>query len=420
MKQSVFFKTMLSVMAALPLLTACDSENAVTTNNQANNELKINVGIATPQRPSDVPAESRVINPTGATIYTWGSQSPEKDNPANFGANESIGIFLREKGTQNPYGFVTWDGNTPPNPQITGPYDNLEYKSVGNYRTGLQTWNYVPSVGKPAVPLPAGGLTGIESKLCAYYPYDPNVTYDGNEYNFTSSSFGAGSPYTLVPIGITGSPGKEVSSLGNPTGGWLIDSSTGIDYMYCPETGPVGAGSPTSGICAGLPMVNITFHHAQTCLRFKVSVPATFSGSAKITRFKVYGGFTMKSRVDIWTGDVTERVMPPTVPGGSIPATMDTIEVKASASSVLKTINTTTSYTPSYFCVPLNESVATNLNIEIDIDGHTYRATISSLVLKREWMYEIPLMLTDGHLVVHKVDIIPWTIDSSIPVTPLL
>lgn len=418
MKQSVFFKTMLSVMAALPLLTACDSENAVTTNNQANNELKINVGIATPQRPADVPAESRVVNPTGATIYTWGSQAPENVNPANFGANESIGIFLREKGTENPYGFITWDGSTPPVAQITGSYDNLEYKSVGNYRIGTQTWNFVPDT-RPAVPLPTGGLTGVEAKLCAYYPYDPSVTYDGNYYSYTSSAYGA-TPYVLVPTAITGSPGNEVSDLGNPTGGWLIDSSTGIDYMYCPETGPVGAGSPTSGICAELPMVNITFHHAQTCFRFKVSVPSTFSGSANITRFKVYGGFTMKSRVDIWTGNVTDRVMPPTVPGGSIPATMDTIEAKASASSVLKTINATTPYTPAYFCVPLNESVATNLYIEIDIDGHTYRATISSLVLKREWIYEIPLMLTDGHLVVNQVDIIPWTIDSSIPVTPLL
>lgn len=419
MKQSVFFKTMLSVMAALPLLTACDSENAVTTNNQANNELKINVGIATPQRPADVPAESRVVNPTGATIYTWGSQAPENVNPANFGANESIGIFLREQNTEDAYGFITWDGSTPPVAQITGPYDNLEYKSVGNYRTGNQIWNYVPSIGRPAVPLPAGGTTGVEARLCAYYPYDPNVTYDGNYYQYDSSPYN-NLPYTLVPQTVTGSPGNEVSDLGNPTGGWLIDSSTGIDYMYCPATGPVGAGSPTTGISASLPMVNITFHHAQTCLRFKVSVPSTFSGSANITRFKVHGGFAMKSRVDIWTGNVTDRIMPPTVPNGNIPANQDTIDAKVSANSVLKTINATTSYEPSYFCVPLNENVATNLYIAIDIDGHTYRATISSLVLKREWIYEIPLMLTDGHLVVNQVDIIPWTIDSSIPVTPLL
>lgn len=416
MKQSVFFKTMLSVMAALPLLTACDSENVVATNNQAKNELKINVGIATPQRPENIPAESRVVNPTGATIYTWGSAAPQNVNPANFGANESIGIFLRDVSTttEGPYGYITWDGATPPNPQITGPYDNLEYKSVGTYLTN-QTWNYVPVTGRPSVPLPVASPTGVDAKLCGYYPYDSSVTYDGYTYGYTSSAFASGTPYVLVPTSST-YVGNEVSDLGNPTGGWLIDSSTGIDYMYCKETGPIGG----SVLNASTPVADLTFHHAQTCLRFKVSVPSTFSGSVPVTRFKVFGGFTMKSRVDIWTGNVTDRIMPPTVPGGSIPATQDTIDVQASASSVLGTISATNSYETAYFCVPLNESIPTNLTIQIDINGHTYRATISSLTLLREWIYEIPLMLTDGHLVVHKVDIVPWTIDSSIPITPLL
>lgn len=402
MKQSVFFKTMLSVMAALPLLTACDSENAVTTNNQAKNELKINVGIATPQRPDNISPESRVVNPTGATIYKWGSAAPENENPANFGSAEHIGIFLRDAATEGPYGYITWDGATPPNAQITGPYDNLEYVSVGNYHS-TQVWNYVPMTGRPAIPLP----DNVYSKLCAYYPYDPNVTYDGNTYTFTSSAYGM-PPYTLVQGAATASPGNEVSDLLSGTAGWLIDSSTGIDYMYCPATGPVGG----TYIDGSLPLVNIKFHHAQTCLKFKISVPSTFSGSADITKFKVYGGFAMKSRVDIWTGNVTYRDMPS--------ATADTIDVQASASSVLKTINATTPYETAYFCVPLNESVPTNLSIEVTIDGHTYRATISALTLMREWIYEIPLMLTQGQLVVNQVEIIPWTINSSIPVTPLL
>lgn len=410
MKQSVFFKTMLSVMAALPLLTACDSEDVVATNNQAKNELKINVGIATPQRPENIPAESRVVNPTGATIYTWGSAAPQNVNPANFGANEHIGIFLREKTTEEPYAYITWDANTPPNAQISGAYDNLEYKSRGTYLTN-QDWVYLPVTSTPSVPLPAD----VDAKICGYYPYDPNVTYDGYSYGYTSSAYSAGPPYVLVPTTSTYN-GKEVSDLGNPTAGWLIDSSTGIDYMYCPATGSIGG----TALNASTPVADLTFHHAQTCLRFKVSVPSTFSGSVPVTRLKVFGGFAMKSRVDIWTGNVTDRIMPPTVPGGSIPATQDTIDVQASASSVLGTISATNSYETAYFCVPLNESIPTNLTIQMDIDGHTYRATISSLLLKREWIYEIPLMLTDGHLVVHKVDILPWTIDNSIPVTPLL
>ena len=400
MKQSVFFKTMFSVMAALPLLTACDSETVATTNGQAKNELKINVGIATPQKPDDVPTESRVVNPTGATIYKWGSAAPENENPANFGSAEHIGIFLRDAATEGPYGFITWDPT--PTAQITGPYDNLEYVSVGNYHTN-QVWNYVPITGRTAITLPEN----VYSKLCAYYPYDPNVTYDGNTYSYSSSAYGT-PPYTLVQGPSTGTPGNEVSDLLSGTAGWLIDSSTGIDYMYCPATGPVGG----MYIDGSLPLVNIKFHHAQTCLRFKVSVPSTFSGSADVTKFKVYGGFAMKSRVDIWTGNVTHRIMPS--------ATADTIDVQASASSVLKTINATTPYETAYFCVPLNESVPTNLSIEVTINGHTYRATISALTLKREWIYEIPLMLTQGQLVVNQVEIIPWTIDSSIPVTPLL
>lgn len=401
MKQSVFFKTMLSVMAALPLLTACDSENVVATNNQAKNELRVNVGIATPQRPDNISPESRVVNPTGATIYKWGSAAPENVNPANFGSGESIGIFLRDAATEGPYGFITWDGSGT-NAQITGPYDNLRYTSVGNYHS-TQVWNYVSAPGRPSVTLPEG----VYSQLCAYYPYDGSVTYDGNKYSYSSSPYGS-TPYTLIQGSIISSPGNEVSDLLSGNAGWLIDSSTGIDYMYCPATGPVGG----TYIDGNLPMVNIKFHHAQTCLKFKISVPSTFSGSANVTKFKVYGGFAMKSRVDIWTGNVTYRDMPS--------ATADTIDVQASASSVLKTINATTPYETAYFCVPLNESVPTNLSIEVTIDGHTYRATISALTLMREWIYEIPLMLTQGQLVVNQVEIIPWTINSSIPVTPLL
>ncbi len=133
----------------------------------------------------------------------------------------------------------------------------------------------------------------------------------------------------------------------------------------------------------------------------------------------------MKAYTDIWrastSGSSNYTVkMPDTYPGSGLPASADTIDVQASASSNLHVLTATSSYERAYFCVPVNETVPTNLTIECVIDGHTYRATISSLTLLREWIYEIPLMLTQGQLVVNQVTINPWTIDSSIPVTPLL
>ena len=413
MKQSVIFKSVLFAMVTLPLLTACtdDSNSSV---GKVSNELKINVGIATAQKPDGIPTTSRVVNPTGATIYTWGSVDPEKSNPTSFGSSESIGIFIRRAIDEGPYGFVTWNtsGGTPV-AEISGQYDNLKYTSVGNYHTN-QVWNYTTAPNRPTVLLPED----VDGKLCAYYPYDGTVTYDGNTYTYDASAYGS-APYTIDPSATTGTPGNPVSDRIPANGdGWYIDCSAGIDYMYCPETGPVG-GTYINGL---LPMVNIVMHHAQACLRFKVSVPPSFSGSATITKFKVYGGFAMKAYTDIWrSGSSNYTVkMPDTYPGSGIPASADTIDVQASASSNLHVLTATSSYEPAFFCVPVNETVPTNLTIECVIDSHTYRATISSLTLMREWIYEIPLMLTQGQLVVNQVTINPWTIDSSIPVTPLL
>lgn len=420
MKQSVIFKTVLFAMVTLPLLTACTDDSNSSVGN-VSNELKINVGIATAQKPEGIPTNSRVVNPKNATIYTWGSVDPEKTNPTSFPSDAHIGIFLRRAADEGPYGYVTWNtSGSNPVAQISGPYDNMRYTSRGDYHS-KQIWEYATAPGRPTVLLP----TGVYGKLCAYFPYDSisGLTYDGNSYNnIDASPYINGAPYTIDPTGAPSGTGRPaVSDLGNPGNGWLIDCSAGIDYMYCPAVGPVNG----QYIDADRPVVNILMHHAQACLRFKVSVPASFSGIAKITRLKVYGGFAMKAYTDIWSPSTPTQSnytvdMPETSPGSGQKATMDTIEVVANASSVLKTMTATSSYEAAFFCVPYNEAVPTNLYIECDIDGHTYRATISSITLLREWIYEIPLMLTDGQLIVNQVTINPWTIDSSIPVTPLL
>lgn len=419
MKQSVIFKSVLFAMVTLPLLTACTDDSGSSVGN-VSNELKINVGIATAQKPEGIPTNSRVVNPKYATIYTWGSADPEKTNPTTFASSDSIGIFLRRAFDEGPYGYITWS-NTTPDPtqavaEVSGPYDNLCYKSSGTYHT-TQVWNYRTAPERPTVLLPED----VDGLLCAYYPYDGTLTYDGNMYEYGTSSYVNGAPYTILKNNTISSPGNPVSDLIPENKGWLIDCSTGKDYMYCPATGPVGG----TYINGNLPLVNIVMHHAQACLRFKVSVPATFSGTAKITKLKVYGGFAMKAYTDIWRSSTPTNSnyiieMPETTPGSGTAATMDTIEVKADASAVLKSITASSSYEAAFFCVPVNEAVPTDLYIECVIDGHTYRATISSITLLREWIYEIPLMLTDGQLVVNQVTINPWTIDNSIPVTPLL
>jgi len=417
MKQSVIFKSVLFAMVTLPLLTACTDDSNSSVGN-VSNELKINVGIATPQKPDFVPAISRVNNPAGAIIYTWGTQAPETTNPTSFNTNESIGIFVRSTDPsstyESPYGFITWDLSAGPGlevPQITGAYDNLKYTSLGSREigTGTQLWNLVPST-----PIPTVFLSSQYARICAYYPYDASLYYDGNEYTYTCNPYGAGTgPYYLVPTP-TGNTGGSVSDYSVSGSGWYIDCSAGVDYMYAPNTGAKSGGD----VCSTSPLVDLTMHHAQTCLKFKVSVPNTFLGTAKITKFKVYGGFAMKAYTDIWDGTYT--VSMPTDLSTGLPATADTINVETSASSGLHTLSATSAYERAYFCVPYNESVPTTLHIECEIEGHTYHATISSLLLLREWIYEIPLMLTQGQLVVSSVDIIPWTINSSIPITPLL
>jgi hypothetical protein len=412
MKQSVIFKSVLFAMVSLPLLTACTDDSSSSVGN-VSNELKLNVGIATPQKPDFVPAISRVTNPTGATIYTWSTTPPYSTNPTSFASGTDIGIFVRRASDEGPYGFVTWNtSGATPVAQISGQYDNLKYTSTGSALNPPQIWNYSPTGSAPSVFLPGD----IDGKLCAYYPYDANLTYDGNSYTY-DATYGAGTgPYPLVVTSTVGTGQPAATDYFTPSSGWYIDCSAGIDYMYCPQVG--GVGSAGNVLNATYPLVNIVMHHAQACLKFKVSVPSTFSGTADLTKFKVYGGFAMKAYTDIWDPGTSSTsnytvVLPPG-------ATADTIKVEASGSAVLQTLSPTSAYECAYFCVPINEFVPTNLYIECDIDGHTYRATISSINLLREWIYEIPLILTQGQLVVNEVTINPWTINSSIPVTPLL
>lgn len=369
MKQFMINKVVLAAMAALPLFASCgtDEDSSGSENPKA---LKLHLGI-------DRSAKTRANNPTFANTYAWGSNT----NPSAFGGGETIGIYLRKASDHSAYGFVTTNTTVTPNVvQRSGPYDNIDYKSYG---TGAgQTWAVV-NANTPVIL-----DSKINGALCAYYPYDSKMEYDGNHYEYNDD-------FTAITNTIPTNPTDAATAM-------AINCSKGVDYMYATYNDCKPVGSALNG---DTPVLDITMHHAQAVLKVEVSVDPSFVGSANLTDLLVTGGFAMKGTTNITDGTLIP-IMPKTSTGAT--ATEDSIHVFTTDSSPLKTLNVNTSYVGQWFMLPINETVPKDLNFAVIVAGHSYTATVSQLMIKRGWIYDLKLQLTNKNLIIHGVVITPW------------
>lgn len=377
MKQFMINKMVLAAMAALPLFASCSSDEDTSSSGNPK-ELKVRVGIS-------AAAQTKANNPTAAAMYQWGSNT----NPAAFAGAETIGLFLRNSTTGKEYGFTTQNPTTLQY-ELTGPYDNIAYKSYG---TGTsQSWTLTNSVSSVIL------SSTVNGKVCAYYPYLSTRTFDGNTYTYDAFLARLTTPTT-----------------GNPSAtSMAINCAAGVDCMYAAYSDCAPVGSNLNG---DTPVLDIVMHHAQAVLKVSVEVASDFSGTADLTDIRIHGGFAMNGNVNITDGSLTPIL--PTISGTGTTASEDTIHVYNTDSSPLKTLSTSTKYNAQWFMVPISETVAKDLTFELKIAGHTYKATVSGLTIKRGWIYDVPLLVTNKSLIIHGVVIVPWE-TQNITVTPLL
>ena len=361
-----------SMVAVLSLFASCTNENAVDS--APANALKMNVFLRSGDQNSakSQTRGSYTYTPSVATKYSYYGN----DNPSYFSGNTSIGIFLRQaKADRDLYLFTTIDPNTKVT-TTSGPYDNIQYVSYGNYPN--QQW--LANNNNTSVLL----SDTINGQVCAYYPFHSNYTFDGNLYQ-SDRTFNTG--YTSV---------QKLP----------IDCTVGQDYMYS----KLSAASNGNALNGQNPVVSLHMLHAQAILKFTVSVPSDYSGNVSLTQFTVVGGFAMQGSLNITDGSYTVDMSP---------SGADTLVYKGQASGILATLSTSQSYTTSTFVLPKSESSATSLSVVAHIGGHDYTATISGLTLLRGYYYTIPLLLTNENLIVSQVDIEPWAY-TSVPTQPLI
>lgn len=373
MKQFMTNKMVLAAIVALPLFASCSSDEETSSSGNSK-ELKVHLGIA------QTVEDSRANNPASATMYQWGSNT----NPSAFGGAETIGLYVRNYSTGLEYGFTTQDPTTHVY-QTSGPYDNMDYKSYG---TGTsQAWSSTHSVVLSS---------NVNAKVCAYYPYLSTRSFDGNTYTYDQN-------LGRLTTATTGNPSATAMS---------IPCSAGVDYMYAAYTDCTPIGSSING---DTPVLDIHMHHAQAVLKISIEVAPDFAGTADLTEIRVHGGFAMNGSLNITDG--TYAPIMPT--NGGVPVAEDTIHVYHNDSSPLVKLNTTTKYTGQWFMLPISETVPKDVSFEVIIAGHTYKATLSQYTLKRGWIYDVPLLLTNKGLIIHGVVIIPWE-TQTVATTPLL
>ena len=373
MKQFMTNKMVLAAIAVLPLFASCSSDEDSSSSGKSK-ELTVHLGIA------QTVENTKANNPAAATMYQWGSNT----NPSAFGGAETIGLFVRNYSTGLEYGFTTKNPSTLQD-ELTGPYDNMDYKSYG---TGTsQAWTSTHSVVLSS---------NVNAKVCAYYPYLSTRSFDGNTYTYDAY-------LARQSTATTGNPSATAMS---------IACSSGVDYMYAAYADCVPVGSNING---DTPVLDIHMHHAQAVLKMSIEVSPDFSGTADLTDIRIHGGFAMNGTVNITDGSFTP-IMPK---NAGVPVAEDTIHVYHDDSSALKTLSTTTKYQGQWFMLPISETVPKDVTFEVKIAGHTYKATLSQYTLLRGWIYDIPLLLTNKGLIIHGVIIIPWE-TQSISTTPLL
>lgn len=361
-----------SIMAAMALFASCTNEDTVDTTPA--NALKLNVYLRSDNQSSakEQTRGSYTYTPSVATKYSYYGN----DNPSYFAGNTSVGIFLRQaKADKDLYLFSTIDPNTKVT-TTSGPYDNIQYISNGTYPN--QQW--IANNNNTSILL----SDSIDGQVCAYYPFHSNYTFDGNLYQ-SDRTFNTG--YTSV---------QKLP----------VDCTVGQDYMYS----KLATASNGNALNGQNPVVSLHMLHAQTILKFTVSVPSDYSGNVSLTQFTVVGGFGMQGTLNITDGSYTV----------DLPSSgTDTLVYKGQASGNLATLSTSQNYTTTTFVLPKSESTATSLSIVAHIGGHDYTATISDLTLLRGYFYTIPLLLTNKNLVMTGVDIQPWAY-TNVPSQPLI
>lgn len=394
-----FLPTFLLSMASLVAMTfaSCSSEDQNAATGDGNSSmLKIQVSMSdgtgvtqTPMGAKGATAvASRADNPSSASPYKYTpANNPSPAIPHYFWSGEDrLGIFVRKAvSPYDEYIFITKDevGNK----QRNQPIDNFRFYASGNYPQ--QLWMTYSSSEKPVLSSDLDGL------LCAYWPYEKTMTFNGNVYDYDDNG------NRILPPVNTNQPSVH---------SWTIDCTTGTDYMYC---GWVGYnGSTSTPLNSTHPTTNIEMKHAQCMIKFSLRVASDYIGSASLTDFRMIGGFAMHGTMDITDGSY---VPTPTKSGNQ-----DTVRYYHQDSSNLRTLNTNTNYADSVFCLPFSETQPTTLHFSAIIDGNTYSNDISSITLMRGYIYNVRLVLANNELIISGVTIKQWIPYSDIAETALL
>ena len=348
---------------ALPLLTACSSEEAgsvMETNPQA---LKVYVGInkahETGQRQQ--PAKSASFASRATTdASTWNQAVPyhvDKDeNPNMFALGETMGLFIRKAIDDSDYGQAM-------KTQLpAGTYDNVAYVAYGS--GSAQYW--APIKGGTTVILDKD-LNGVVS---AYYPYKPNMKFDeARKY--------------------------EVDCATNPE-----------DLLVCTK-------NVTTEVNGSKPNTEIHMSHVLTLLNINIKKQVGFTGNGNMTEFRIIGSFSKTGTIDLY--DVG-KVVPVSKNGDT--SGQDTIDVKNTDGSTLMTLsqnNNVTMY--KYFIIPEND-VANNMYFMAKIDGQDYNSQPTQVTLKPGVKYNIQIQVSNSGLTISGTDIIPWE-EETVPIIPI-